>query len=370
MIRVLQVTGILNRGGAETMIMNLYRNINRKKIQFDFVANSLEKGVYEDEIMELGGNVYHCPHYCGTNIIEYASWWMRFFNEHSNEYSIIHGHIGSSAPIYLFIARLHKIITISHSHSISYRFVYKLHNILTRIIADRFISCSHLAAEAKFGKKIASDASKCLYLNNAICLSCYKFSQNDRINVRNELNIPVDALVYGHIGRFEPVKNHSFILKIWKELSTKNIHSYLILVGDGVLRKSIEEQADILALKDRIRFVGVRNDIPRLLCGMDCFLLPSKYEGLPLVCIEAQASGLTCLLSDQVPNEVDITGQCKFLSIKNIDLWINSALNIKASRSNCYDMIKRRGYDIIDTSIFLERYYFSLIDSFPQQISR
>lgn len=363
MIRVLQVTGILNRGGAETMIMNLFRHIDRTRVQFDFVANSLEKGDYEDEICSLGGKVYHCPHYRGLNIFQYIHWWKAFLQEHAHEYSIIHGHIGSAAPIYLYLAKQHGIHAIAHSHNTDEKLLYHLHSLMTRRIADSFFACSQLAGICRFGEAIVSDENRFHVLCNAMDLSKYKYQPEIRMKIRKELEICSDDLVVGHVGRFELQKNHVFIINIFNEIIKIKKNAKLLLIGSGYLQKKIENDVKEKGLEEKVIFTGVRQDVNNLIQAMDIFLFPSLYEGLGIVSIEAQVSGLHVFASTKVPRESDITGLCSFIELGNPQVWAKKILGQDISRRRGYqEECQKAGYDIHETSTWLTDYYYSLAE--------
>ena len=366
-VRVLQVIGIMNRGGAETMIMNLYRNIDKTKVQFDFVVHSNDKGLFDDEIEELGGKIYHCPRYVIKNHLSYKSWWNNFFKEHSSEYIAVHGHIGSTASIYLSIAKRYDLFTIAHSHNTDGKigikdFIYKIFTLNTRNIADFFFACSQAAGVDRFGKKIATNEKIYKVLNNAINLDEFCYDENKKISIRNEFKLGDDALIIGHIGRFNEQKNHKFLIDIAKSTINKNKKVVFILVGDGSLKPEIESLVDKYEIRKNVIFTGVRSDVSNFYSGFDLFLFPSFYEGLPVTVIEAQASGLKCLLSDTITKEVDITGLVEYMSLNNsAEKWAEKILSIiPYDRVNTSDKIISAGYDINTTAKQLTDFYLSI----------
>lgn len=361
-IRILHVIGQMNRGGAESMIMNIYRKIDKDKIQFDFVVHTDDICAFDEEILTLGGKIYRCPRFKGTNILTYKKFWNEFFKKHK-EYKIIHGHIGSSAAIYLNIAQKYGLFTIAHSHSAGFGdgtkgAMYRLFSYPTRFIADYFFACSQNAGESRYGKKVTEEKSKFSVLNNAIDVDKYVFSESIRNKKAKELNLQ-GKFVIGHVGRFDKAKNQSYLIDVFKLISEKNENAVLLLVGDGVLKQSIVEKVKKYNLSDKVIFTGVRNDVNELMQVMDVFVFPSIYEGLPVTIIEAQASGLPCLISDTITNEVCVTQLVEKVSINmNHQEWEIRINQIKYKRENQSEVIKSCGYDINTTVGELEKFYF------------
>lgn len=362
-IRILHVIGIMNRGGAETMIMNLYRNVDRTKVQFDFVENTSEKAIFDDEILALGGCIYNCPHYNGKNHFEYKKWWNDFFKEHKGEYKIIHGHLGSTASIYLKIAKKYGLCTIAHSHNTIMKkdlnnLIYKVYSYPTRFIADYFFTCSYVAGVSRFGKKIANDSNRCYLLKNSVETKKFLYDKDVSDQVRKEFDVQ-DKIVIGHVGRFNVQKNHVFLIDIFKKIYEKNKNTVLFLLGDGEEKEKILEKVKNLDLVDCVRFLGVRNDVNKIMQCMDVMLFPSLFEGLPVTIIEAQASSLPCVLSDTITKECKITENVEFLSLKtDVDTWSNVTLKMsKLPRYDSSNDIIKSGYDIEQNAIWLQNFY-------------
>ncbi|HLR52451.1 MAG TPA: glycosyltransferase family 1 protein [Candidatus Avamphibacillus sp.] len=363
-IRVLQVFAQMNRGGAETMIMNLYRNIDRSKIQFDFIVHTEEKCDFDDEIYKLGGRIFRVPAYKGKNHINYWKSWRDFFNDHP-EYNIIHGHVRSTAAIYLRIAKKYGLTTIAHSHNISSGngFSALIKNLLQypiRYVADYLFACSKAAGKWLFGTE-ACKKSNFHILNNAIDVKDFTFNKEVRKKKRKEFGIE-DRFVIGHVGRFHPQKNHDFIVDIFKSIHDRYNNAVLLLVGDGELRQTMERKVNELGLSDQVIFTGVRSDIPELMQTMDLFLFPSLYEGLGIVVVEAQAAGLHCIVSKTIPKEVYITDLVKSISLKQkAEEWADEALKIaEFDRLNFRDTVKSSGYDITETTKWVENFYLQV----------
>ena len=363
-IRILHVIGIMNRGGAEAMIMNLYRKIDRSKVQFDFVENSFEHAAFDDEIEALGGKIYRCPHFNGKNYLEYKRWWKDFFKEHQGEYHIIHGHIGSTASIYLSVAKKNGLYTIAHSHntnsSVSFTsLAYKLLAYPSRYIADWFFFFFFMAGIDRFGKKVFY-SEKYFTFHNAIDADAFRFNPSIRNLKRNEFGLLSAEIVIGHIGRFHAQKNHQFLILVFKEITKQIPNAKLMLVGDGDLRPQLEAQAKKLGIAEDVIFTGIRSDINEIVQAMDFFVFPSLYEGLGIALIEAQTSGLPCVISDKVPDESILTKDLvTVMSLEqSAEEWaahIVSRLGVE--RYNRVDEIKARGYDIAETAKWLEEFY-------------
>lgn len=362
-IRVLCVFSTLDRGGAESMCMNLYRNIDRSKVQFDFVKHTHSKGAFEDEIIALGGRIFEAPQYKLYNHIPYCLWWKKHLKDHK-EHRIIHGHFFTISPIYFKIARSFMRKTIAHSHivldinNISFIGKHVKLRILKKIekYSDYCFACGREAGEWLFPHR------KFKVLNNAIDTKAFIYNENKRNYIREELGIQ-GKFVLGHVGRFFTQKNHAFLIDIFNQVHKRNPNSVLLLVGDGELRKQIEHKVESLGLKDDVIFTGVRSDIPDLNQAMDVFVFPSLFEGLGIVAVEAQAAGLHTICSDVVPHEVKLTDLVDFVSLNDsAEEWANVILkyNNGYARENTTDIIKQKGYDIHTTAKQLQRFYLKI----------
>lgn len=219
--------------------------------------------------------------------------------------------------------------------------------------ATELFACGHEAGKWMFG------SIEFTVLNNAIDAERYAYDEKKRKEIRAELSIPENALVIGHVGRFAPPKNHTFIVDLFDRITKMRNDSVLLLVGDGDLKAGIEEKVKILGLSDKVVFTGLRSDVDRLLQAMDVFLFPSVYEGLPLSIIEAQAAGLPCLISDKVPDECRITDCVQQLSLDDpIEIWIQAVLNAGGTeRKETLTLIRNAGYDIKTNAVKLQDYY-------------
>ncbi len=362
MLRILNVFAVLDRGGAETMVMNYYRNIDRSRIQFDFVVNTTRRGAYEDEIEALGGRVFRVSRFNGLNIISHMREWQNLFKDHP-EWNIIHVHFFKVAGIIFPIAKkmgFKRLIVHSHIASPQYKLMATLGSFVMRSLANIYatdrLACSADAGRYYFGERDFT------VMNNAIDAGKFIFSQSVRDQKQQELHIDSNFVV-GHVGRFNVQKNHTYIIDIFSEVYKCNSNSKLLLVGIGdQLQLEIESRVTDLNLSDSVIFLGSRPDIPELMQAMDVFLFPSLWEGLGIVAIEAQAAGLPTIVSDEVPDAAMITDLADKISLKeSAGHWAKAVLkhNNGYLRRNMYDEVSQAGYDIHDNVKWLENFYLN-----------
>ena len=351
MIRILQIIGIVCGGGVEAVIMNYYRHIDRTKVQFDFVVDGYEKTILDDEIQALGGTVYHVEPY-KKNIFRYMN--QIYHIIHDNHYDIVHSNMNTLSLFSLFPAWLagahHRIL---HNHSTAVR-SEGMRSVMKQILrpfaplfANHYLACSRLAGNWMYGKEMMS-SGKVMVINNAIDLDNYVYSPEIRRRYRRDLQIPVDALVIGHVGRFMYQKNHGFLIDVFHEIALRSKNTFLISIGDGELRSEIEAKARAMGLESRIRFLGLRKDVQSLYNAMDVFVLPSWYEGLPVVSIEAQANGLRCVFSDRVTKESGLTRNTEFYSLEEgASAWAEKILKLSTERNaKAKEDMSASGFDI------------------------
>ncbi|MCM3386843.1 glycosyltransferase family 1 protein [Ureibacillus chungkukjangi] len=370
-VRVLHVVGRMDRGGIETLIMNLYRNVDRTKVQFDFLCHYGREADYNEEIRSLGGRIYEMPVIKSTTktyyhkVFQYIRALDSFFKEHK-EFKVIHGHMTNTASIYMPIAKKYGIdCRIAHSHLNRAR--KGLSGVITNIlqlsinrVATDYFSCSNKAAEWLFSHN-AINSDKFKIINNAIDTNAFRFNQSTREEIRNKFNLK-NKTVIGHVGRFYYEKNHEFLLKIFNSILNNNPASVLMLIGDGVLKDSIEERVKELKIEDNVLFLGSRDDVNKLMQAMDVFVMPSHFEGLPVVGVEAQASGLPCFFSDNLTKELDITGNVNYLSLnKGPSEWATEILNLTMNfkRTDTTRLVVENGYDISSTAKWIQDFYIN-----------
>lgn len=354
-IRVLHVVTYMGRGGLETMLMNYYRHIDRNRVQFDFLVHRDFKADYDDEILSLGGKIYHVSK-LNPFSFHYHHELNNFFKNHS-EYKIVHVHQDCLSSFALKAAkRNHVSIRIAHSHSSSQdrNLKYLLKRYFMRNIskyATHLFACGNEAGDWMFR------GSNYQIVRNAIDVSSFTFNQKLRNKLRNSFDIH-DNLVIGHVGRFNYPKNHDFIIDIFNEVHRINKNTKLILIGTGELEESIKEKVNNLHLKDNVMFLGNRNDVNQLMQAMDIFVFPSHYEGLPVTLVEAQASDLFIVKSNNVPSQCIITPNVLSLSLNlTAKEWAQQILDIHYQRGNTSRYIKDAGYDIKKNSQWLQDFY-------------
>lgn len=367
-IRVLMIFTIMNRGGAETMIMNYYRNIDRTKVQFDFVVHRPEKGAYDDEIRKLGGRIFVFPAVRPSNFSKYKKQIRAFLDKHP-EYTIIHSHAQELAYYFYKIAYEKGVpYIITHSHNASMLWDIKAPlRILWRKIMFKYInvyfSCGQEAAKHYYGRKRAQQS---ILMHNAINVEDFKYNESSRCKIRKEWKISENEYVIGHVGRFSKQKNHPFILKVFDSFLKKHPNSRLMLVGEEDNKQTIRERAKELGIEKRVIFAGLRADIPEILSALDCILMPSLFEGVSVAMIEEQASGLPLITSDKVPNEVGLLPSTEFIPLEaDINVWVSELekyRNIPRNRS-AIDVVRHAGYDIKTNAAKLQEYYLTLSKS-------
>lgn len=307
-IRIAQIVGKWLGGGVEAVVMNYYRHLDHSKVQFDFICDDDSTNIPYDEIEKLGGKVILIPPY--QKVFKYQKELCRVLRE--GKYKIVHSHINTLSVFPLYAAKKVGVpVRIAHSHSTTNKKERKK-NLLKQVLrpfskkyATNYMCCSELAGRWLFGDK-AYDEGKVYLLNNAIDLDKFKYDKKIRDKKRKELGIKEDTIVIGHIGRFVAQKNHTFLIDIFNQFHKKEKNSILLLAGQGPLQEEIKNKVRELGLDDSVGFLGQRNDANELYQAFDVFLLPSLYEGLPVVGVEAQASGLLCFFSDDMTKETKV----------------------------------------------------------------
>lgn len=365
-IRVAHIIGKWVGGGVEAVVMNYYRNIDREKIQFDFICDEDSTNIPYDEIEKLGGKVILIPPY--QKVISYHKMLKKVLKD--GKYKIVHSHINTLSVFSLFAAKCAGVpVRIAHSHSTTNKKEKKKNLIkqvlrpFSKIFATDYMCCSELAGRWLFGNK-EYDKGNVYLLNNAIDLDKFKYDEVIRKEKRKELNIDDDTLVIGHVGRFVEQKNHRFLIDIFNEVHKQNEKSILLLVGQGPLMDEIKEKVKSLGIEDCVKFLGQRNDISELYQAMDVFCLPSLYEGLGMVLIEAQTAGCYCIASTEVPEKAKIIQKFKFIELTvDKNKWAKEIMKFKndKERKSCLKDISDACYSIKCEVKKLENKYFEII---------
>lgn len=362
-IRILHVIGIMDRAGAETLIMNIYRCLNRRRFQFDFLVHTDKIGDYDEEIKRLGGRIFRIPSYKIYNYWKYRESCRKLISMHP-EWRIIHGHIGSSASIYARVAKKCNRFVVLHSHRLSwdkitlYNLVFRTMTFDNRWIADFYFGCSYQAGVDRYGHRIV-DSERFMILKNGIDIRKYSYNPEVQARMKQELGL-IGKRVIGHVGRFDPLKNHAFLIDIFKIISEIAPDIEFVLVGRGEMEEVIKEKVATYGLDRKVHFLGIRDDVPQLMNMMDGFIFPSISEGLGNVLIEAQAAGLPCLASDIIVDEAIITNDVERLSLKQgAEKWAACIIDMmdKHVRRNNNEQICEAGYDISYSVNLLENLY-------------
>lgn len=364
-IRIAQVIGKWVGGGVEAVVMNYYRHIDKSKIQFDFICDEDSTNIPYEEIEKLGGKVILIPPY--QKLFRYHKELKRILKE--GNYKIVHSHINTLSVFSLFAAKCAKVpVRIAHSHSTTNK-KEKKKNLMKQVLkpfsklfATDYMCCSELAGRWLFGDKLY-DEKKIYLLNNAIDLHKFEYNEKIREEVRKELNIDEKTFVMGHIGRFVTVKNHEFLLEVFHAIYKENRNSILLLAGQGPLKEKIEQKVKEMNLNKAVQFLGQRSDTNRLYQAMDVFVLPSLYEGLPVVGVEAQAAGLLCVLSDDMTKETKVLETTTFLSLnEGAKKWADTIGSVtkQFERKNMLNEMEQKGFDIQKEVKKLEEIYRKL----------
>ena len=363
MIRVLHVYPSMNNAGTEMVMMNWYRNIDKSKIQFDFLVQ--DSGELDEEIKSMGGRVYCIPKYSTKQYIKDLS---EFFKK-NNHYKILHTHTHADMGLVLNVAKKSNIICrIAHSHNSRsdirgvLKLIKKVKSLPIKINATHFFACSEEAGEWLFPfKNINVNIIK-----NGIDLEKFKYSDQFRYEVRKELNIKSDDKVICHVGRFAKEKNHELIIDICNEIIKNDKRVKVILVGTGPLEQYIKDKVIKLDISENVLFLGNRNDVNKIMCASDLFLFPSIHEGLGIVLIEAQMNGLPCIVSERVPTEADMKinlyNKCGL--DENVTKWtklIEDILDDDISRNISKKSLQNKGYDIKEVSNRIYKWYKNII---------
>lgn len=330
-VRIAHIIGKLNAAGVEAVVNNYYKNIDHNKYQFDYYIDSDSSCKPPKDLIDMGARYFVIPPY--QHLFSHIKTLVRLFKE--NKYLIVHSGMNTLAPISLFAAWMAGVpIRINHNHSTAGKGEFKRNCLkyclrpFAKVFANYYCACSKYAGIWLFGKNFFS-SGKVTVFNNAVDTSKFAFSTSNRDKLRKELGIS-NKYVIGHIGRFTKQKNHYFLIDIFEQYYKKNSNAVLLLVGIGELQDEIKDAVKKKKLEDAVIFLGKRSDVDELYSAMDLFVLPSLYEGLPVVGVEAQVSGLPCIFSNEITREVAITENVYFLPIDgSVSDWCSQITNFK-----------------------------------------
>lgn len=374
-VRVLHVLGGLNLGGAESRVMDLYRCMDRDKVQFDFLIHrrdigsaACQKHFYEEEVEALGGKVYALPKFMVYNYPAYRRAARDFFQAH-HEFAVVQGHMTSTAAIYLPQAKKAGVPVVC-AHARSAGVDKGIKGIITKLLripllrkADYCLACSREAGEAVFGSKWAGSA-KARLVPNAINAQRFQYDPALREKMRTELSLG-DSFVIGHVGRFHYAKNHEFLLEIFgrlhQNLEKKGRSCKLLLLGEGEGMAAAKAQAAALGVEKDVLFLGNHKDVEAYYQVFDLFLFPSRFEGLPGTVVEAQAAGLRCIISDRITTEVGISELVSFHSLEDgADQWAKEVeCSMVYERRDRCEAVRKAGFDVQEQARRLERFYLT-----------
>lgn len=362
------VGGILGNGGTESFLMNYYRNMDNTKFFIDFVVHGYGKGVFDDEILSNGSKIYNIP-VKSKDYIGNKNKLTEIFK--SGKYSIVHAHMNAmNTPVLKLGYKCNIPCRISHAHSTDHQIFDKnifgyskrLAGELARSksidYATNMFACSEMAAKWLFGD-YQVDIGNVKILPNAIDVDAFKFVEANRDIMRKKLGLE-NCFVVGNVGRFDPSKNQMFLIEIFEKICETKPNARLLLVGDGYTLDQCRQLGISKGIEDKIIFTGAKKDLPKYLHTMDVFVLPSKFEGLGISLIEAQAAGLPCIASSEVPKQADVTGNVKFIPLRSTKrIWMDSILNATPIhyKDHSNELVKKNGYDISVQAKWLENFY-------------
>lgn len=363
-VRVLNMFTIMDRGGAETMVMNYYRQIDRTKVQFDFMVHREQRGAYDDEIEALGGRIFRMIPIHPQNFGAYRKQLQKFFSEHT-EYKIIHSHM-SELGYFAFMEaeKLGVPVRICHAHSYPHEYDLKMivRNYFKRKMLPHIthmFTCGDKAGKWLYGKK---NFDKCIQLNNAIDTDKFIYSPDTDREIRKELGLE-DKYIVGHVGRFIMAKNHEYLVNIFEQILKRKKNAVLLLVGKGgPLEEKTKAVVKAKQLEDKVIFLGLRDDVYRVAQCFDVFVFPSVYEGISVTVMENQAAGNLCFISSEIPQQCVITDNVVSISNKEKpEIWAEEIISRTENykKSNMKSQIVKAEYDIVSNAKWLEEFYLN-----------
>ena len=366
-VKVLYFVDRLRHGGIQQLLMEILRNIDKEKVQIDVLVFD-DGQIYplEEEVKNLGINLYKIEGWIKTPLsyIKQKKVLDKFFKEH-NDYKVVH--LNSSSKNFLVLKEAKKYgipIRIAHAHSVGFQTKNKIKIRIGNILKNQLIknvtnyfACSKIAGEWLFGKEIV-EFNKFKLIHNAVDYNKFKFNENIRNKIRDELKIDSNCILFGNVGRFTHLKNHTFLIDIFEKIHKKNKNTKLIFIGIGEKEEEIKQKVNNLKLNEDVIFAGFKSNVNEYFSAMDALIVPSLYEGLSIVGIEAQSSGLPCFMSETVANEVKVANNLKFISLKkSAEEWADEILKSDLERKDNEIKLKEAGYFMEDMIKELERIY-------------
>ena len=369
MIKILHVVQAFQSGGVEFLLYNYYSNMNRDNIHFDFLVISSETGLIEKKIESYGSKIYHLQE--NLSLSQLYKEGESFFRVHKGEYDIIHCHIDMQSAIFLKLAKKYQIrVRITQVHNIAIadnlkrKMINRLGAVMIKHYATDLFACGRKAGEMRYGKE------KDFYIvSNAVDTAKFCFSKQNRRELREKFNVSENTVVFGHIGRMSKQKNQFFIIDVFEKYYEKNQNSVLFFIGGGKLKEELVNYAKHKQCCEQIKFVGEVDNVNCFLSMFDCFLLPSLYEGFPVVLVETQSAGLMSFVSEEVSKEVALTKNVKFLPITNTEGWVSEMkgfVNDNTEKNDLYriesnQIMRQSKYEIKNAARVLYDKYVSLI---------
>ena len=363
--RILHIVGIMDLAGQETFIMNVYRKINKEKVQFDFLVHTNKTGYFDQEIVSLGGKIRRIL-IRNKGIVRLI---RRLFDSYkfyrnNREYDTIHIHASNAKCILEAIpaklAGVKRIIIHSHNINSPQPKIHYIFKPFIGIFATDYFACTQKAAEWMFSKSILISRKRGVkIIKNSIDTTKFSYNLSVRESVRSEYKIE-DNFVIGHIGRFQYQKNHEFLIEVFEQIIKKKNDAMLLLIGEGQDKEKIKSIVSKKGLIESVKFLGLQDNIPSLLQAFDAFILPSHYEGFGIVAIESQAAGLVTVVSKNVPIDVKVTDLIEFVSLDNAPSdWAKVVIDTceKHKREDTYQSIVDAGFDIEENAHLLELFY-------------
>lgn len=389
-MRVLQVIDDMGlNSGVSSMLLNYYRYIDHDKVNFDFMVYNTVSDDVKEYCKRNHSRIYEVGPLSGKTVLDGTLYKKveGVMKRYAKKYDVIHGHESNTAFIYMKLAKKyginHRII---HSHNAKGAdgMVKKARNFILNHYGLKYVT-DYCACSKKAAKYLYGTTNHVNIINNAIDINKFRFQPEVRNRMRKKLGVE-DMFVVGHVGRFAPQKNHGYIIDVFWQFHQKVQNSKLVLIGDGELMDMIKQKVNTLHLDGAVLFEGVQSNVNEYMQAMDAFVLPSMYEGLPVVCVEAQATGLSCIVSKEVTREIKITENVKFIGIdnkypvlqstiqsnqnnqKDIKSWVQELIKIRQkkninNRKLYADRVAKQGFDIREQSKKLESYYIKLSNS-------